>query len=250
MVGTASLVALWLLSAAPPGVAVSTDRPDGAVVSVAFRETTVQEEQNRTRTAPAPPPQRLPPDPAYDSEQASSANKEGIPGPAPAAFQGVGASQAGRLQRRVARRTAAGPGQTSLSESPPSTDQPPVPSSEPARLREDAGETTCTDEAVREPCGRVYDRCIAAEPLARLARRHLCGRLARSGRHDQHAQPAQSHQRAGDLQRPLERLSTQSDLPPAGARRGPGGRRAGTSAAGSICSTAPTRSTPQPAGWR
>ena len=50
MVGTASLLALWILSATAPGMAISTDSEDGAVVGAAFQDATVQDEHRAKRS--------------------------------------------------------------------------------------------------------------------------------------------------------------------------------------------------------
>ena len=54
MVGTASLLALWILSATP-GVAISTDHEDDAVVGATFQDTTVADERGKTKPTPLPP---------------------------------------------------------------------------------------------------------------------------------------------------------------------------------------------------
>ena len=50
MVGTAGFLALWILSATP-GVAISTDRGDGAVVGATFQDTAVADEHDKTKPA-------------------------------------------------------------------------------------------------------------------------------------------------------------------------------------------------------
>ena len=93
MVGPASLLALWILSATAPGVAISTDREDGAVVSVAFRERPFRTSRAKRSRRPLPP-QRLPPDPAYDAKQPTPSNKEGHSRPAAVASADAGREQA------------------------------------------------------------------------------------------------------------------------------------------------------------
>ena len=84
------------------------------------------------------------------------------------------------------------------------------------RLRE-----TCRVPLSRSRAIRAAKRMtLGARRFARLVQRHLDGLLARSRRHTQRVQPAQSEQRAGDLQRPLERLPTQPVLSADEAQRG------------------------------
>ena len=148
MVGAAGLLAVWILSATP-GMAISTDGDDGAVVSATFRDTTEQDEHGNTKPSAPLPPKRLPPDPAYDAKQPAP-NKEGIPGlpplppPAPA-------------ESKPSARSAP-PAEKQPAESKPSVpDLPPPPREiftppfDLAGPQADAGESISTDEAPDEP---------------------------------------------------------------------------------------------------
>ena len=80
MVGTVSLLALWILSATTPGVAAGADHPDGLVIGTMFEDATAQDGHVPSQSK-ASAPRRLPPDQANDAKSLASANgEEGIPG--------------------------------------------------------------------------------------------------------------------------------------------------------------------------
>ena len=95
MVGTASLLALWILSATPGRG--NQHRPRGR--RGGRRSVSGHDRCRRARQdeAAAPlPPQRLPPDPAYDAKQPAASNKEGHSRPAAAASADAGRAEAER----------------------------------------------------------------------------------------------------------------------------------------------------------
>ena len=157
MVGTASFLALWILSATP-GVAISTDRGDGAVVGATFQDTAVADEHDKTKPAPLPP-ERLPPDPAYDAKPPTASDKEGIPGLPPLPPQAPAEGKPGAPSARTPTEKAPAERKPNAPSAPPPPREIPAPPSEPAGPREDAGETICTDEGPGDPCGFADASC-------------------------------------------------------------------------------------------
>ena len=150
MVGPVSLLALWILSATPPGVAVSTDRQDSGVVGCGVSGSTLQGDQEgdgKSGPAPFAPDQSVcrPIRPTKPSSRRPRTRK-GIPGLPPLPPQARGRKQAARpqLPRRRPRKNRPRASRNPSALPPPQeTVRRPEPAAQPA----DAGETICTDEA-------------------------------------------------------------------------------------------------------
>lgn len=166
MVGPASFLALWVLTATTPGIAIGSDRDDSAavgspVVRVAFQDATAGEAQGKKKASSL---KRLPPDPAYDAAPPTPPpDKEGIPGlpplppPTPAESKPIAPNPPPPAEKKPAESK---PDESHL---PPPPNEIPAPPPEPAGLPADAGEAISSDEILRDEgsgvCDPFAERC-------------------------------------------------------------------------------------------
>ena len=179
MVGSASLLALWILSATTSAQTSSDRQYDEGVVSVAFRQAADEDKDKEKAKTPAAPP-RLPPDPAYDAKPTAPlpAAGEGIPGLPPLPPPDVPYEKERKPSktpparqlpveklpvekpqppRAPAEKLPAKPKELAP-DRPPSREIPPPPS-EPSPRPGNAGEIICTDDGLYQPEREIHEPC-------------------------------------------------------------------------------------------
>lgn len=133
MVGTAGLLALWILSATNPATASDVQRPDDAVIMVAFREAITRADASET-IAPAPTPPK-------------SDGIRGLP-PLP-----------GETKPSIPRKLPPAESKPDEFRLPPASERPFAEPESDDGYDNDIGKVICTDDGLFTPCDGIYSPC-------------------------------------------------------------------------------------------